>query len=171
MHDTAGSAAAPAARCRNCRRGSFISILPSLVSYSITSSTRQVIFMCSCRLAAARGCRWSPAVEAHLFWGPPGGLLSDQTYALDEIAATMPQPHTAAKGRPFASAGAFFSISPEILEPIRRERRAPVDAKTPAGSRPFERTSWNRLARQGVLMVRIVRRRDRRKNPVSVLKA
>jgi len=28
-----------------------------------------------------------------------------------------------AKGRPFASAGAFFSISPEILEPIRRERR------------------------------------------------
>src|SRR5262245_51399344 len=30
--DTAGSAAAPAARCRNCRRGSFISIPPSLVS-------------------------------------------------------------------------------------------------------------------------------------------
>src|SRR5262245_11917470 len=32
MLDTAGSAAAPAARCRNRRRGSFISILPSLVS-------------------------------------------------------------------------------------------------------------------------------------------
>ena len=32
----------------------------------------------------------------------------------------MPLP---AKGRPFASAGAFFSISPEILKPIRRERR------------------------------------------------
>src|SRR5262245_28663185 len=29
--DIAGSAAAPAARCRNCRRGSFISIPPSLV--------------------------------------------------------------------------------------------------------------------------------------------
>src|SRR5215467_5773967 len=41
-----------------------------------------------------------------LFWGPPGGPL--------------PLP---AKGRPFASAGAFFSISPEILKPIRRERR------------------------------------------------
>src|SRR5262249_41727180 len=40
-----------------------------------------------------------------LFWGPPGGPL--------------PLP---AKGRPFASAGALFSISPEILEPIRRER-------------------------------------------------
>src|SRR5215831_603224 len=40
------------------------------------------------------------------FWGSPGGPL--------------PLP---AKGRPFASAGAFFSISPEILEPIRRERR------------------------------------------------
>src|SRR5215471_8541520 len=41
-----------------------------------------------------------------LFWGPPGGPL--------------PLP---AKGRPFASAGAFFSISPEILKPIRRECR------------------------------------------------
>src|SRR5215831_10121727 len=40
------------------------------------------------------------------FWRPPGGPL------------LLP-----AKGRPFASAGAFFSISPEILEPIRRERR------------------------------------------------
>src|SRR5262249_51905688 len=32
MRDTAGSAAAPAARCRKFRRGSFISILPSLIS-------------------------------------------------------------------------------------------------------------------------------------------
>src|SRR5262245_30059053 len=32
MRETAGSAAAPAARCKNCRRGSFISIPPSLVS-------------------------------------------------------------------------------------------------------------------------------------------
>src|SRR5262245_3766290 len=32
MRETAGSAAAPAARCRKFRRGSFISILPSLVS-------------------------------------------------------------------------------------------------------------------------------------------
>src|SRR5262245_42808709 len=39
-----------------------------------------------------------------LFWGPPGGPLP-------------------AKGQPFASAGAFFSISPEILKAIRRERR------------------------------------------------
>src|SRR5262245_63301877 len=29
MRATAGSAAAPAARCKNCRRGSFIAILPS----------------------------------------------------------------------------------------------------------------------------------------------
>src|SRR5215472_17774009 len=41
-----------------------------------------------------------------LFWGPPGGPL--------------PLP---AKARPSASGGAFFSISPEILKPIRRERR------------------------------------------------
>src|SRR5262249_31621662 len=40
-----------------------------------------------------------------LFWGTQGGSL--------------PLP---AKGRSFASGG-FFSISPEIVEPIRRERR------------------------------------------------
>ena len=38
MRDAAGSAAAPAARCRNCRRGSFILNLPS--RHSITSSAR-----------------------------------------------------------------------------------------------------------------------------------
>src|SRR5262249_50711565 len=38
MCETAGSAAAPAARCRNCRRGSFILNLPS--HHSITSSPR-----------------------------------------------------------------------------------------------------------------------------------
>src|SRR5262245_11185702 len=38
MCDTAGSAAAPAARWRNLRRGSFISNLPS--HHSITSSAR-----------------------------------------------------------------------------------------------------------------------------------
>src|SRR5437016_3155800 len=36
--------------------------------------------------------------------------------------------------------------------------------------RSFERTSWNRLARHGVLLD-IVWRRDRRKTPVSVLEA
>src|SRR6516164_11185845 len=36
IRETAGSAAAPAARCRNCRRGSFILNLPS--RHSITSS-------------------------------------------------------------------------------------------------------------------------------------
>jgi hypothetical protein len=38
MRETAGSAAAPAARWRNCRRGSFILNLPS--HHSITSSAR-----------------------------------------------------------------------------------------------------------------------------------
>src|SRR5215468_5451838 len=38
MRDMAGSAAAPAARCRNFRRGSFILNLPS--HHSITSSAR-----------------------------------------------------------------------------------------------------------------------------------
>src|SRR5262249_2494476 len=35
--------------------------------------------------------RWSPAGGPLLFWGAGGGLLSDQTYALDEIATTTPQ--------------------------------------------------------------------------------
>src|SRR5258708_25095695 len=38
----------------------------------------------------------------------------------------------AAKGRPFSSAGAVFSISPEILKPIRRERRVASRGKAPA---------------------------------------
>src|SRR5262249_58846020 len=38
--DTAGSAAAPAARCKNLRRGSFISNLPLTSHHSITSSAR-----------------------------------------------------------------------------------------------------------------------------------
>src|SRR5262249_60605369 len=44
-------------------------------------------------------------VRESLCGGPPGGPL--------------PLP---AKGRPSGSAGAFFSTSPDILEPIRRER-------------------------------------------------
>src|SRR6516162_7167203 len=39
MRDTAGSAAAPAARCRNCRRGSFILNLP--LALHITRSPRR----------------------------------------------------------------------------------------------------------------------------------
>src|SRR5262252_8367549 len=38
MHDNDGSATAPAARCRNWRRGSFILNLPLCSRYSITSS-------------------------------------------------------------------------------------------------------------------------------------
>src|SRR5215469_10803959 len=41
MRDTVGSAAAPAARCKNLRRGSFILNLPS--HHSITSSARMEI--------------------------------------------------------------------------------------------------------------------------------
>jgi hypothetical protein len=40
MRDTAGSAAAPAARCKNLRRGSFILNLPLTSHHSITSSAR-----------------------------------------------------------------------------------------------------------------------------------
>src|SRR5262250_1124344 len=40
MRDNAGSATAPAARCRNCRRGSFSLNLPLCSLYSITSSAR-----------------------------------------------------------------------------------------------------------------------------------
>src|SRR5262245_27734290 len=40
MRDTAGSAAAPAARYRNLRRGSFILRLPLASHHSITSSAR-----------------------------------------------------------------------------------------------------------------------------------
>jgi hypothetical protein len=37
---------------------------------------------------AYEGMVWIAPGEAHFFWGAGGGLLSDQTYALDEIAAT-----------------------------------------------------------------------------------
>src|SRR6266446_5865785 len=40
MRDTTGSAAAPAARCKNLRRGSFILNLPLGSHHSITSSAR-----------------------------------------------------------------------------------------------------------------------------------
>src|SRR5262249_2865072 len=58
-----------------------------------------------------------------LFWGPPGGPL--------------PLP---AKGRPFACAGAFVSISPEILKPIRRERRV----ANRRSNRPVAKIGWDR---------------------------
>src|SRR5215831_16317050 len=45
MRNTAGSAAAPAARCRKCRRGSFNLNLPLPSHHSITSSAS----CCSCR--------------------------------------------------------------------------------------------------------------------------
>ena len=44
----------------------------------------------------------------------------DPNYSGVPPGGPLPLP---AKGRPFASADAFFSISPEILKPIRRERR------------------------------------------------
>src|SRR5262249_1332034 len=52
--------------------------------------------------------------------------------------------------------------------PVRKtQQRQPCVCR----SRPFERTSWNRLARDGVLITDIVRRRDRRKTPMLVLEA
>jgi hypothetical protein len=42
MRDAAGSAAAPAARCRNCRRGSSVLNLPLASDHSITSSARAI---------------------------------------------------------------------------------------------------------------------------------
>src|SRR5262249_45635198 len=58
--------------------------------------------------SARQACVWVSIANRgpKLLWGPPGGPL--------------PLP---AKGRPFAPAGALFSISPEILKPIRCERR------------------------------------------------
>src|SRR5262249_41379855 len=65
----------------------------------------------------------------------------------------------------------------EVLIRMRaghRSRRAPIGETQRTAvrirSRSFERTSWNRLARHGVLLD-IVWRRDRRKTPVSVLEA
>src|SRR5262249_33598463 len=48
------------------------------------------------------------------------------------------------KGRPFASAGAFFSISPEILKPIRRERRVANRRSNPPALRAPGRGSPTR---------------------------
>src|SRR5262249_41033838 len=59
-------------------------------------------------------------------WGPPCALEYSDRYSLASTYRATRHPASTdrrAKGRPFASAGAFFSISPEILKPIRRERR------------------------------------------------
>src|SRR5262249_23055071 len=84
-------------------------------------------------IAHTKGWSGSPQMGPKYSGVPRGGLCS-QTCALEYRAAAVPQPiglhdiqhrltDAAAKGRPFASAGALFSISPEILKPIRRERR------------------------------------------------
>src|SRR5215831_12465581 len=54
MHDTAGSAAAPAARCKNLRRGSFILNLPLASHHSMTSSA-----------SSNTGCWYLPPSEQH----------------------------------------------------------------------------------------------------------
>src|SRR5262249_2366023 len=51
----AGSAAAPAPRRRNCRRGSFISDLPLWSLYSITSSARHLMGLCVVAARQAHG--------------------------------------------------------------------------------------------------------------------
>src|SRR5262249_18099797 len=69
----AGSAAAPAPRRRNCRRGSFISDLPLWSLYSITSSARQIMGLCvpATRQAHRKYCslpwlaRHSPVATHH----------------------------------------------------------------------------------------------------------
>ena len=55
MRDTAGSAAAPAARCRNCRRGSFIVALS--VSRSLHSTTRGRLWRLCVRAARQAHCK------------------------------------------------------------------------------------------------------------------
>src|SRR5262245_17952061 len=65
---------------------------------------------------------WDPSYS-----GVPQAVFARRpTRSNTAIAAELTD--AAAKGRPFASAGAFFSISPEILKPIRRERRVTVEA-------------------------------------------
>src|SRR5262245_22974533 len=65
MRDTAGSAAAPAARCRSRRRGSLILNLPLRSHHSITSSAR-----------ASRRRRYFKAER-------PGGLQIDDKLEFD----------------------------------------------------------------------------------------
>src|SRR4029077_7066861 len=61
MRDTTGSAAAPAARCRNLRRESFILNLPLASDHSITSSARP-----SSGSATVAECLGGLEVQEHL---------------------------------------------------------------------------------------------------------
>src|SRR5215472_8967412 len=97
MRDTAGSAAAPAARWRKFRRGSFSLNLPS--HHSITSSARATVvleFFLSNQIAVlpcwrVRGIFLAP--EAERFLGRPVGIAEQHTLALGLKVIIRPRRH------------------------------------------------------------------------------